>query len=486
MISPLTSKLITLAGIVIVLLVALTAVEGVVHERQRYQAEATQGVAGSLAGAQTLVGPALQRRCLETWSRKEGEGKTLKTIAEQRAFVQTQWPQSLQVQQQVAIEPRYRGLFKVNTFQAQGQLLARWAEGPLALPPTQSGQPDAKVVCEPLALAVSLSDARGVRAAEIKVDGQALPVLANGLAGPNNRGFHAQMPLGTEQHMGVQAQIKLTLAGTRSLALVPVADETTVQWRSDWPHPSFAGQFLPITRKTSAQGFEAQWQVSALATSAQQALADGAQVCELRDAGDAAYPTHPDPKQRCVDSFGSHFIDPVYPYVLSDRALKYGSLFVLLTFVGVGMVELMRRVRVHPMQYLLVGAALTVFFLLLISLSEHMAFGPAYAVSATACTALLAFYGRFALQGVRAGLGLGAAVAALYGALFGLLQMEQAALVMGALLVFGVLAAVMVLTRRLDWYGLSAQGGGGQAGNVADAPALPGAAQSAGDTVNRN
>jgi inner membrane protein len=143
--------------------------------------------------------------------------------------------------------------------------------------------------------------------------------------------------------------------------------------------------------------------------------------------------------------------------VLSDRATKYGLLFVVLTFVAVGLVEVLRRLRVHPVQYLLVGSALTVFFLLLVSLSEHLPFSVSYLAASVACTSLLAYYGSHVLGGWRAGAVFGAALGVLYGALYVLLQLEQTALVLGSVLLFAVLAAVMVATRKLDWYGLAGQ-----------------------------
>jgi len=141
--------------------------------------------------------------------------------------------------------------------------------------------------------------------------------------------------------------------------------------------------------------------------------------------------------------------------VLSDRALKYGLLFIALTFVSVGLVEVMRRLRVHPVQYLLVGCALTVFFLLLTSLGEHLSFNIAYLGASLACTLLLGYYGSHVLGGLRAGALFGAGIAGLYGALYVLLQMEQSSLLTGAVLLFCVLAGVMVATRRLDWHGLA-------------------------------
>ena len=126
----------------------------------------------------------------------------------------------------------------------------------------------------------------------------------------------------------------------------------------------------------------------------------------------------------------------------------------MLTFVGVGLVEVLRRVRVHPVQYLLVGCAIAMFFLLLVSLSEHLDFGIAYAAASAACTLLLGFYGRFVLHSLRGGAVFGAAIGGLYGSLYLLLRLEQSALVLGAIGMFGVLAAVMAATRKIDWYGL--------------------------------
>jgi inner membrane protein len=231
----------------------------------------------------------------------------------------------------------------------------------------------------------------------------------------------------------LRLELALEVVGTGALDIAPTGETTTVTLASDWPHPSFQGRFLPNEREVGPRGFKASWRLSALATSAPRDLIEDAER---------------------VESFSVAFIDPVDAYVLGDRATKYGVLFILLTFVGVGLVEVLRRVRVHPIQYLLVGCAMTLFFLLLVSLSEHLAFGRAYLAATGACTLLIGFYGSFVLQGWRAGCALGAAVAALYGALYLLLQLEQTALLLGTMLLFAVLAAVMVATRRLDWYGL--------------------------------
>ena len=158
--------------------------------------------------------------------------------------------------------------------------------------------------------------------------------------------------------------------------------------------------------------------------------------------------------QRCLDTLEVSFFEPVNPHVLSDRAIKYGLLFVLLTFVAVALVEVLSGRRVHPVQYLLVGLALSLFFLLLLSLSEHWPFAGAYLAAAGACALLLGYYAAHMLGRASAGAAFGASIAGLYGLLYALLQMEQNALAIGSVGLFAAVAAVMVLTRRIDWYAL--------------------------------
>jgi inner membrane protein len=140
--------------------------------------------------------------------------------------------------------------------------------------------------------------------------------------------------------------------------------------------------------------------------------------------------------------------------VLSERAVKYGELFIVLTFVGIALFEVLRRMRVHPVQYLLIGAALAVFFLLLLSLSEHVPFAAAYALAATACAALVAVYAKSVLGGWRGALPLTLGCAALYAVLYVVLQSEQHALLAGSMLLFAILCAVMLATRNVRWSAL--------------------------------
>ncbi|CAN5346764.1 cell envelope integrity protein CreD [soil metagenome] len=444
---PLLMKALVLGCVIVVLNVGLSLVDGLVVERRDRQREAEAAVADSLAGRQTLLGPVLQRSCVETWEAVEGEGKDRKTVVHAREFAVISAPAALKVTGDSTLEPRYRGLFKVNAYVSHAKIEATWDSRADLVGTAQ--QPKGQLKCEQPRAIVTVSDPRGVRAVSLRIDGAITAASPQALDRSSARGFGAMVPEGTGP---LRVDLDLELAGTRSIAWVPIGNDTTVSWASPWPHPSFGGRFLPTDRSIGSDGFSAQWKVSSLATTAQRMLKQQGTVCSYVDDGLQVGGSP------CIDGFGVSFIDPVDRYVLSDRAVKYGLLFIVLTLGGVALTEVLRRVRVHPVQYLLVGAALTIFFLLLLSLSEHLSFDVSYLVASGACTALLTFYGGYVLRGVRAALGLGASVAALYAALYTLLKMEQASLVVGSLLLFGVLAGVMIMTRKVDWYSVASVG----------------------------
>ena len=432
-------KLLALAAVLLLLLWALAQVGGIVAEREARLREAQASVAASLAGPQSLAGPVLQRQCTETWETVQGTGKDRTRVAEKREFTLKSTPATLGVDARATMEPRHRGIFRVQGYALKATLTAQWADL-AALQPAREHEAS-HLACAAPVLWVEVADARGIRSVQVQARGVELPVQPGSLRADQAQGFHvslqalwpqAEVP-GTEP---LQVQVTLDLAGSQQLAFAPVGEQTQVRLSSDWPHPSFTGRFAPIRQKVDEQGFDASWQVSALASTAAREMRAGAAE---------------------VQTFSVSFIDPVNAYVLSDRATKYGLLFIVLTFVAVGLVEVLRRLRVHPVQYLLVGCALTVFFLLLVSLSEHLPFSVSYLAASAACTALLAYYGSHVLGGWRAGAVFGAALGVLYGALYVLLQLEQTALVLGSVLLFAVLAAVMVATRKLDWYALAGQ-----------------------------
>jgi inner membrane protein len=369
------------------------------------------------------------------------------------------FPEKSDLRGRLGAQERYLGIFNVLFYDLKGTFTGRFpAFDPAALPHTEKSS-TIEMAAPVLALAVS--DLRGLQGA---------PVLT--LAGAAGRwqprvpgvpqdgwlakGIHAPLPAPAlqafQQRMPMDFQLQLTLTGQERLSIVPLADETTAQIGSDWPHPSFGGEFLAVRRTVSERGFEAQWAVSSLVSSARAQLLQG----ERPERPEGGAP--PVPRGEALDSFDVSLIEPLNVYTLTSRAVKYGLLFVGLTLLAAFMFELFAQLRLHPVQYGLVGLSITLFFLLLLALSEKLDFALAYALAAGASTLLLAVYFSAVLKGFKRGLGLGAYVAVLYAALYGLLSSEDNALLLGSLLLFGLLALLMIGTRRVDWYALSARG----------------------------
>ena len=452
---PLLAKVGAIALVGLMLVLVLGRIEGLVGERKGRGEEAVRGVERSHAAAQAILGPLLERACVEEWDVATGTGKDRVVSTSKREFRLQQVPTKLTVDSRTKADPLWRGLFRVNAWVGHFTVAADFP--PLSALQPRLEHPEGRLTCDAPVLLVALSDVRGVRAATVSADGHALPVEpGTGTGGSAYRsGLHSTLPAslsdGDAATRPLSLHIELELVGTSQLAWVPAADSVRWTLASDWPHPSFGGQFAPEQREVRPDGFGATWNLSALATTAPADVARGLTLCApaapMSSADIADDPTAKSDK--CLDLMSVAFIDPVNPYVLSDRAVKYDLLFIVLTFIAVGLIEVLSGRRVHPVQYALVGLAL--------SLSEHLAFERAYAAAASACALLLGAYAASMLGRALAGLMFGLGIALLYGLLYALLQMEQNALVIGSVMLFAALATVMMLTRRIDWYALFAR-----------------------------
>ena len=459
---PLLAKVGAIALVGLMLLLVLGRIEGLVQERKGRGEEAVRGVERSHAAAQSVLGPLLERTCTEEWDVVDGAGKDRVVKTASRDFRLQQVPTRLAVDGRTQADPLWRGLFKVNAWVGHFTVVADFAS--LALLQPRAEHPDGRLKCDAPVLLVALSDVRGVRSATVAADDHALAVGPGTAGSAYTSGLHATLPAarvdGDAAARPLSLHLELDLIGTSQLAWVPAADSLRWTLNSDWPHPSFGGQFAPERREVRPDGFSATWNLSALATTAPADVFKGLGLCTpaslTSDVG-AAPEDGSAKSDKCLDVMDVAFIDPVNPYVLSDRAVKYDLLFIVLTFIAVALVEVLSGRRVHPVQYLLVGLALSLFFLLLLSLSEHLPFERAYAAAASACAALLGFYASSMLGRLLSGVLFGLGIALLDGLLYVLLQMEQNALVIGSVGLFAALAVVMTLTRRIDWYALFAR-----------------------------
>lgn len=445
----------------------LARIEGLIQERGGSRERAAHELAVRHAGPQVLAGPLLVIPYVERWTEEplDADGKPKARIARSKQRAHIVFPQKSDLRGELGAQERYLGIFTVLFYDLRGAFTGRFpAFDPATLPHSEKGS---TIEAQPPVLALALSDLRGLQGAPALTlagaPGQWLPRVP-GLPAESwlSQGIHAPLPAAALQAFGqrqpIEFRIDLTLVGQERLAIVPLADENTAHLRSDWPHPSFGGEFLALKRSVGASGFEAEWSVPALVSSARAQLLQGAPVERGAPAVRGG---------EGLDSFDVSLVEPMNVYALTSRAVKYGLLFVALTLMAAFMFELFAHLRLHPVQYGLVALSITLFFLLLLALSEKIAFGLAYAIAAGASTLLLLVYFSAVLQGWRRGVGIAAYVGVLYGALYGLLSSEDNALLLGSCLLFGLLGLLMIGTRRVDWYALSMRPG---------APAAPASA----------
>lgn len=424
------------------ILIPLMLVRGVIAERQRYRDAAVADISRNIGGAQRIAGPVLEVPFSTLVEREVTDNLGQVRVVRKRQY-QTRFffPKQLNMSGELVPETRRRGLHEVRVYEWKGAIQAQFD----ARIPNDSN-PDVGLQLGQPRLHLAVSDVRGLRGQpRIWIDGREAQ-FAQGAKGAI-AGMHVLLDVPQPgAHWTSNIKLRLTLAGTETFSVLPVGEANQIELTSRWPHPSFNG-LLP-RHDVDQYGFRAIWSINALATDAQDQWRSEAHRALPAQALDFA---STDATRLAQVSL----LDPVNPYALADRATKYGILFVLLTFVGFFMFELIKQIRVHPIQYALVGLAIAIFFLLLVSLSEHVAFGWSYLVAAAACIGLIGFYLCAVLKSVARGVGFAAMLATLYATLYGLLVLEDNALAVGAGLLFVILAAIMVSTRKVDWYALS-------------------------------
>jgi inner membrane protein len=410
-----------LFGMSIALLIPLGLLLGLVSERTSLREEAYARVAHGYGGAQVIGGPML-----------------VVPVHAGQPYRNSMYVLPAELDYRVELRPsdveRRVGIFEVPVYEARIEISGRFDADRVrrALQTAQASDIDWNAS----ALLLPVSDPRGIRelsAPEVAfVAGDFHPASGlglDGLAAPLR-------PVAPEHQGDVSFRVSLVVGGSRGFSVLPLGARTTMNLTSSWPHPSFTDTFLPATKNVHGDGFDAQWT-----------------ILEVNRAFGQSW-TLDDAIRKALagSAFGVNLYQPVDAYQRVERAVKYAGLFVVFTFMAFFCYERVRRLRLHPVQYGLVGLALSVFYLLLLALSEHLPFAVAYLVATAALLALLGTYVAGALRSLRQGAAVAASFALMYLLLYALLLSEDYALLVGALAVFAMLAAIMLLTRRVDWY----------------------------------
>ena len=418
-----TFKLITICALILVLLVPTSMVTSLIHERKGRKQGVIDEINYKWGKAQKITGPVISVPYRHHIESKDGK---VKTVTKYLHIL----PDTVDIKSQINPEVRYRGIYEAILYNTTLSIDGLFPRAPLE---------DLRIPAENIEwsgafISLGITDMRGIKdRIDATFDGTRLS-MEPGVETPDviKSGVSADIRL-DDTRKAYPFHIAVNLNGSRQIHFAPVGKVTTVTARSEWKDPSFGGAFLPVERKVDEQGFSAKWKVLHL---------------------NRNYPQHwkGGGHDLSQSTFGVKLFSPVDIYQKSMRTAKYALLFIVFTFLAFLISEVMNRLRVHPVQYLLIGLAIIIFYTLLLSISEQINFGVAYLISAGAVISLITGYAKAILKNRMVTLMVGGILVILYSYLYFLLQLEDYALLMGSIGLFVVLSVIMYLTRKIDWY----------------------------------
>lgn len=422
-----TFKLLAVGFLILLLLIPASMVKSLIHERQQRNAEAVAEVTGKWGGAQVLTGPVITVPYRAYYTMDDGSRRFNTKYAH---FL----PKTLTVKGNIEPEIRYRGIYKIVVYRGHFDL-----EGQFNRPDfTNLDVAEENIVWDRAFISMGISDMKGIREA-IHIDLGNERISLNPGVEINEvleSGASARISETVFHDKNISFTLNVQLNGGDRIAFTPTGEVTEMDLSSSWASPSFDGAFLPAEHDVTDAGFNAHWRVLYLNRNYPQSW-KGAR----ENISEAA--------------FGVRMLIPSNVYQQATRTAKYAMLFILLTFTVFFFSEVMDRRRLHPIQYLLIGFALIIFYTLLIALSEHIRFGISYLVASIAVIGLITLYTHWALVHTRITILVGGILSILYGYLYIILQLEDYALLMGSIGLFIALAIIMYVTRQIDWYASS-------------------------------
>jgi len=420
-----TAKILLIGLMMLVLLAPTAFVAILIAGREQRRNEAVNEIHSSWSGPQTVIGPILDIPVRV--SSKDDKGRVVWNTVDAVVL-----PDDLDVVGGVDTESRYRGIYQTVVYTSKLSITGSFASPNLA----KSGYADGQILWDRATVALGVSDLRGVREGSPLIwAGRKLALDAGSGPVGVSQALTTAVPRETLGAPGAKIpfSLDLNLRGSQSLYFVPVGKTTTVALKSAWPSPGFKGQFLPDTRAVTASGFDARWKVLHINRNLPQVS-----VAQNLDFN--------------ANAFGAELMIPVDQYSSTERAVKYEILFVFFTFLVFFAVEHFQTKRLHPLQYLLVGAGVVLFYLLLLSFSEQMPFPLAYTIAAAAIVSVVGGYAHGVFGRASVTVTVVGILSGLYAYLYTLLRLEDYALLLGSLGLLAALAVVMYLTRRFDWY----------------------------------
>ena len=429
-----TIKLFSIGFLILILLIPTAMLQSLIRERQDVRDSAIEEVSGKWGGKQIIGGPIITVPYLIQLKDKNGNIETDRRYAH---FL----PDLLNISGSVMPEKRTRGIYVVVLYNTLLHV-----SGKFSVPDfKETGVGESSFLPEEAFVSIGIPDLKGVNENVVMKLGESSLTFGPGI--PNHdilvSGISVKCPL--SKVAGQDFSFDLNLNGSAHLSFIPFGKETTVKLKSAWGSPGFEGSFLPDERTVSDDGFTASWKVLQLNRNYPQ---QGLGSFIGNDDGDN-YKMDND----AFSSFGVKLLLPVDEYQKTTRSVKYCLMLIVITFLTFFFVEVLNKRRIHPIQYLLVGFAVCLFYVLLLSISEQLSFGRAYLIGSVAIISLISFYAKHIFRNGKLTLIFSGLLTLLYGFFYSLLQLEDYALLLGSIGLFIILATIMYLTRKVDWYG---------------------------------
>lgn len=435
-------KIIAIVFIVLLLLIPAVMIRGLINEREYRQKEAINEVSSKWANQQTIKGPFVSipyYKYVKEKKNKNIKGKTVQEVEEKVIRIKEYihlLPTELDVEGEIFPEKRYRGLYEVVVYQSQLKLSGSFKR--MALETLNI--PEKDILFHNAEFVLGIDDLRGIKdGVELQWNEQKIP-FNSGSSSQDivASGINAVVKLNPKDSTSYNFSLNLSLKGSQLLYFTPVGKTTDVTMASKWSNPSFNGAFLPDEREVTESGFTAHWNVLHLNRNYPQVWTTSDSYFSVNDS-----------------EFGVDLLLPVDSYQKSYRSAKYAILFIGLTFLVFFFIEVMNKIFIHPVQYILVGVALLVFYTLLLSISEYINYNWAFLVSAVATLLLISGYVFAILKSRKLTLFIVGLLAVLYLFIFVIIQLQDYALLVGSVGLFLILASVMYFSRKIDWYSLN-------------------------------
>jgi inner membrane protein len=437
----LTAKLVVIGVLGLALWIPNSLVGLVVHERAERRDEVVAEISATWGQAQNIEGPVLSVP-VHRWSVDENGRRIRRT-----AWLH-QLPEKLEISGSLEPEVRYRAIYEVVLYRGQLRVVGSFPPPD----PERWGVAAEDVQWQEAVLSFGISDPKGLREVpRLMLAGHEVPLEPGERRGPfaDGLGAKVQIAVSTDpETTAIPFEIEVEMAGSERLHFLPLGRETDVELAAPWSNPSFDGAFLPDERTVDDDGFTASWRVLSLHRDVPQHWLSG----EAAGVGWLLETNHGDGFGGALQnaSFGVELLFPVDAYQRTMRTVKYSVLFSLLTLLGFFAVEVGGKTSIHPVQYIVIGFALCIFYALLLSLSELIGFNPAYTVASVVIVGLIATYIHAIVRSRLLTALCGGVLAVVYGSLFIMLQLEELALLMGTILLLVLCAVVMALTHRLN------------------------------------